>query len=105
MSRLVKVRIRETGVNLKSEGTQVLSERKKSCGRRFTHPKGYTKITTKTQFQSEADTTTDAETQVNAKEGVNVEEKEKTWDWDSQDSCPHFYFKHPVHDDKTSDFA
>jgi hypothetical protein len=71
---------------LKSEGTQVLSESKKSCERRFTHPKGYTKIITKTQFRSEADTTTGAETQVNAKEGVNVEEKEKKWDWDSQAS-------------------
>ena len=99
------VRIREPGVNLKSEGTQVLTESRKSCGRRFTHPKGYTKITAKTQFQSEADTTTGAETQVNAKEGVNVEEQEKTWDWDSQVSCPLFHFIHIIDNDGAGDFV
>ena len=94
------MRIRENGVNLKSEGTRVLTESKKSCGRKFTHPKGYTKITTKTQFRSEADTTAGAETQVNAKEGVNVEEEETTWDWDSQVFYPRYHFVPIIDDDK-----
>jgi hypothetical protein len=65
---------------------------RKSCGKKFTHPKGYTKITTKTRFRIEADMKAGAKTKVDAKERVNAEEKEKTWDWDSQDSYPPFIF-------------
>ena len=79
-----------TSVKSKTDGTKVPKASRKSCGKKFTHPKGYTKITTKTRFRTEADTKTRAKTQVNAKEIVKVEEKEKKWDWDSQGSYPLF---------------
>jgi hypothetical protein len=48
--------------------------------------KGTRKITTKAQFQNEADTQANAEAQVNAPATVNAEAMEKTWDRDSHNS-------------------
>ncbi len=82
-----------TSVKSKPDGTKVPKASRKSCGKKFTNPKGNTKITTKTRFRTEADTKTGAKTKVNAKERVKAEEKEKKWDWDSQGSYPLFYFR------------
>jgi len=53
--------------------------------------KGTRKITTKTQFRTQADTQANAEAQVNAAATVNAEAMEQIWDWDSQ-LFPHAYF-------------